>query len=777
MSDDIVAQVRVIIRFSDELSDDPDPASLLRNSEPKRWNDFVADFGEPKFSRSLGQLSSRRIGELQKRAAETDPNYIPANFDAFFDIELERDVPPEKVAERLRAWRIVRSVDIEIIGPDPLVTPGDDPRFSNQGYLDAAPDGIGVASAWALAGGDGAGQRFADVERGWTVDHEDLVGNSPTLINGAIRDASRGHGTSVLGQICAVDNTIGCVGIAPNVAGVLCSSYWGSTLPEAILNAAGAMDFGDTILLEVQVQVSTTPEGNSTYGPCETIDLNFEAIRLAVALGMIVVEAGGNGTYVGGSATTPAVDLDAYTKGGQQILNPASADFRDSGAIMVAAASSAAPHTRMSWSTHGARMDCYGWGENIDTLSSNSSGSTTMYRSNFGGTSGASPIVTGAALCVQGVFEAQNGFRLSPGQMRAILSDPATNTPASPAETSLMGVMPDLAQILGPQLGLRPDIYLRDFVGDDGDPHGGAISSSPDIIVRTTAVANPQAAFGAGSGTEMLNDLGHVVEAGQDNFIYVRALNRGEASASGATARIFWSPPSTLLTPDLWTEVGVKSMPDLPIGDLLTCADALVWPAAEIPGTGHYCFVGLLDHPLDPAPPLASFENWDNFRTFIRRNNNVTWRNFNVVGVDPAAPEPGPLNFAVAGWIDRPLPMGIEMRLKLPTGSKVLLDLPLRFLRDLDANLNIVKIDERRRRAIAQLPSGGRVVLGQGNIPAKARYDMTLQVALPDGVSGNIGRVDVRQLYKNEEEVGRVTWLFQDRRIRDELDKKLGAAS
>ena len=58
-------------------------------------------------------------------------------------------------------------------------------------------------------------------------------------------------------------------------------------------------------------------------------------------------------------------------------------------------------------------------------------------------------------------------------------------------------------------------------------PHAGAISASPDIILRPTPVANPQAAFGAGSGTE--NDATSVstAEIGQDNLIYVRVLNQG----------------------------------------------------------------------------------------------------------------------------------------------------------------------------------------------------------------------------------------------------------
>ncbi|NJM30793.1 MAG: hypothetical protein HC855_12460 [Rhizobiales bacterium] len=332
------------------------------------------------------------------------------------------------------------------------------------------------------------------------------------------------------------------------------------------------------------------------------LDINYEAIRLATALGVVVVEAGGNGTNNGG---TPAVDLDVYTNaGGQRILwrDPANADFRDSGAIIVAASTSSAPHTRLAYSTFGERIDCYGWGQNVETTTTDAMGSTTAYRSNFGGTSSASPIVTGAALCVQGVFESSNNSGSARGRCGLLLSDPALNTPPAASETTAMGVLPDLQSILNSSVGLTPDIYLRDFVGDSGEPHGGAISASPDIIVRPVAVANPQASFGAGSGTENSASEGYTVQGGQDNFIYVRALNQGPVDAAGATATVYWSEVSTLVTPDLWNLVGTVNMPVIPQGEVLTCADALTWSSADIPATGHYCFVGLLDHLNDPAP-------------------------------------------------------------------------------------------------------------------------------------------------------------------------------
>ena len=67
-----------------------------------------------------------------------------------------------------------------------------------------------------------------------------------------------------------------------------------------------------------------------------------------------------------------------------------STDFRNSGAIMVGARSSVAPHTRLGFSNNGSRIDCYAWGESVDTTSTNSEGTdNTLYTSGFNGTSSA----------------------------------------------------------------------------------------------------------------------------------------------------------------------------------------------------------------------------------------------------------------------------------------------------------------------------------------------------------------------------------------------------
>jgi hypothetical protein len=122
-------------------------------------------------------------------------------------------------------------------------------------------------------------------------------------------------------------------------------------------------------------------------------------------------------------------------------------------------------------------------------------------------------------------------------------------------------------------------------------------------------------------------------------------------------------------------------MPSVPTGDLLTVSDAAVWPSGAIPASGHYCFVALIGHAYDPAAAPADFLSWDNFRQFIRANNNVTWRNFNVVNnTPPPSSEPRnyvPLPFLAAGAPDRARRMRLEVVGRLPKGTLAVLEITL----------------------------------------------------------------------------------------------------
>lgn len=739
------------------------------------WDKLVKTFPGITLQPLISDASKKKADELVKKARNTDPTYKGVDFGKFFRIDVPSGTDAQDLVKNLAEWKSVETVYADYPAPDPLVNDADDPRAVNQDYLDAAPVGIDARYAWGFAGGDGAGQAFIDMERGWTLNHEDLTAHGAALLHGTLLNSSRSHGTSVLGEICAVDNTLGCVGIVPNVASVNVVSYHGSTRPDAIIAAISSLVFGDVLLLEAQVSVPNSTAG--MLGPIEVLDADYEAIRLATALGIIVVEAGGNGTNNG---MAPALNLDTYENAaGQRILfrDAANPDFRDSGAIIVTAASSAAPHTRLVYGPHGQRIDCYAWAQNINTTDSDNGGSTNLYRTNFGGTSGASPIITGAALAVQGIAQATLGYRFSPRQMRAILSNPATGTAPSAAETTLIGVMPNLRNIIDTVINAAPDIYIRDFVGDTGEPHTGSISASPDIIVRPVEELNPQTAFGPGSGTENSNTLGYEVESGQDNYIYTRVLNQGGSDATNVTATVYWSQVATLITPDMWNEIGSVNIPLVPAGEILTVSNKITWPAAGIPAMGHYCFVGTIGTAGDPAPLPADFLNFDNFRKYIRENNNVTWRNFNVVNNDPS-PDPDvpkgfrALPFLFPGAPDKTRNMQLRFFLRLPKGAKVLLEVPPH-LGDLFGRLTATQATKTKKgNILIPLRSNGKFDSRDIPLKAKSKHGLRLLVQIPDQFKKLTYSVAVAQVFEKEE-VGRVSWRLVPAKEIDERKKLL----
>lgn len=716
------------------------------------WTKLVEEFPGIDVRPRWKAAKPAEIRELLEKAQRTDPRYRPAPLLSYFEVVCPGDVDPDRVAERLMAWSTVadawRAPDPT---PPPTVTPADDPRSSNQGYLDPADDGIDAEFAWTIAGGDGAGQRLVDIEWGWTLDHEDLDAHGATLLSG-LNNGYEGHGTAVLGEIAAVDNTIGCIGITPALASIGVIGQWRTAADfdtaDAILDACKRMGFGDVLLLEAHNDYN-----DFELVPVEAFTDTYETIRLATALGIIVVEAGGNG----------GEDLDLVTNpAGENFFDPTDPSFRDSGAIIVGAASSAAPHTRLSFSSHGARIDCYAWGENIDTTGDGWTGtSTTAYTSSFGGTSGASPIITGAALSVQGMVEAASGTRLSPSQMRDVLTNALTSTPSADPAVDRIGVMPDLGAIVAAgEFNLRPDIYLRDFVGDTGDPHTGAISASPDVILLPVTVADPQAAYGGGSGTENLATLGHEAVASQDNYVYVRAANRGGSIATGTTVEVFWSPVSTLVTPDLWSSIGTLALPALPTGDTLVAAGPITWAAADIPAPGHYCFVAILDHPQDPGPSPVDFLDWDNFKAFIRNHNNVTWRNFNVV---PNAPPPGaPMSnqpFLMAGAFDKARRMRLEVTLRLPRGSRAELRLPSHLAEGLLRHRSpFYRLDHDARIGVPLNPSG-RTRFPDVALRPRSRHELELRVLIPEQ-ERHSSYLGWAAQFEDDDELGRVTWRF-----------------
>jgi hypothetical protein len=442
--------------------------TYLRSRKLGKPDRLVEIFPKIRFER-LYTLPEEKIRQFIRRAVDGDRSYRPRNLLNYFVLRVPDRAPLQKLIDELLSWDIVETAFVTPPISDPNVNYLQNPLTTAglPGHMKPAPYGIDAECAWNTPGGDGAGIRVIDLEGGWMLDHEDLKDHQAVVLgNGSIMPNSVPHGTNVLGVICAVDNDKGGVGIAPNVAAVNVVSHSGQMLnvPQAIVLASSNLGFGDVLVLEVQISVDDPArDGTGSHPiPCEANIAIFDVIRAATAAGIVVVEAAGNG----------GVDLDANAlnasavANGRSILNRNSPlGFSDSGAILVGASFSAVVggrHARYAGTNFGSRIDCYAWGENVATTDAVWNTITKDYsvsdyvpapsRPAFDGTSAATAIIAGAALSVQGMFQAAFGSagRLSPTNLRTILSDPNNGTSSTNGQAvDRIGVMPDLCKIKG----------------------------------------------------------------------------------------------------------------------------------------------------------------------------------------------------------------------------------------------------------------------------------------------------------------------------------------
>jgi hypothetical protein len=394
-------------------------------------------------------LDVKQVSELHKRAMEFDVDYKPVDFLSYYVLECRSSVFVNNQLQKLQG-----NDSIEWAYPDPSsaippnIQPTRNPLSAYQAYLGNSPVGIGVSHAWKKKGGKGDSTvKFVDIEQGWMMDHECL--DIHTLpVTGVNLEYFSDHGAAVMGIIMMRNNNAGGIGITPLTNGFIMSQYRMDGIPntpDAILSALPYLDAGDILLLEAQVR---DPQDGFSFWPVESCEANFDMIRLATAMGIIVIEPCGNGNInssVGNS-------LDEYKNaGGQNIFDRSKPCFKDSGAIMVAAATSNSPHERMHYSNYGNRIDCFAWGEDILTagMYPGASGiAINTYTDQFGGSSGAAAIIAGVAISLQGMMERNYNCRLHPKQMRSILGDPCYGTvSADGIVVDKIGVMPDLEKI------------------------------------------------------------------------------------------------------------------------------------------------------------------------------------------------------------------------------------------------------------------------------------------------------------------------------------------
>jgi len=347
------------------------------------------------------------------------------------------------------------------------------PNFqSRQGYLGAAPEGIDALWAHTQRGGRGYGVRMVDLEWGWRFTHEDLRRNQGGVLAGANASADN-HGTAVLGEIGGDVNDFGVLGIAPDCHQ---SAVSFTTLPTAtaIRTAANRLRRGDIMLLEIHRAGPNSRRGRGQFGyiAIEWWPADYDAICYAVARGVLVVEAAGNGfqnlddpIYDQPQAGFPDSWSNPFRRGG-----------RDSGAILVGAGAPppgthgrdhGPDRSRLAFSNYGRAVDAQGWGREVTTCGygdlQGGRSRDLWYTDRFSGTSSASPIVVGALASTQGVLRARGRTPLSPVRARSLLratGSRQTNAPGRP-RSQRIGNRPNLRHLIPRALSTRDWIGVQ----------------------------------------------------------------------------------------------------------------------------------------------------------------------------------------------------------------------------------------------------------------------------------------------------------------------------
>jgi hypothetical protein len=297
------------------------------------------------------------------------------------------------------------------------------------------------------------------------------------------------------------------------------------------------------------------------------------------------------------------------------------------------------------------------------------------------------------------------------------------------------------------------DLFLRDNLEDHGrEPLiGGGISCSPDIIVYSQQLLDPEATLLTPAAQD--NDmLGEPIEFGQDNFIYLRVQNRGLQSTSGK-AKLYWTLPSALPTPASWHYLGETDIPAVPSGEMIV-AGPVKWAKADIPVPNHYCFVGLIQSGDDPAPDKDAIHTLDDFYRLIRESNNATWKNFDVH--DVFANSVNSLEFHIQGWPRIKLSADLLIDLSaVPTEMET----RLRILKRLSAPAsleNMELVEESERYQNFQVQSGTCAYLCGIALKPSDDTQAWLEVVIPEDFPNGVYRLGVAQIVDGRE-MGRVT--------------------
>ncbi len=206
----------------------------------------------------------------------------------------------------------------------------------------------------------------------------------------------------------------------------------------------------------------------------------------------------------------------------------------------------------------------------------------------------------------------------------------------------------------------KVDVWVSDPAPDKGvEPNtvSSNIWTSPDVWIRN-------------QDDKALQHQN--VKQGQDNFVNVRVRNRGNLIAKDTKVEIYYIKASLgRAWPKDWTPVGSVMLDSLEPGKQSIVT--IPWNKGKVPGPGHYCFYVKLVNAQDP---LFATET-ANAQTNTFKNNNIAWRNFDIVGLTTKVVD----KFEVTAQNPNPTPSKIDLVFEEPehmldnAGTKAIVDL------------------------------------------------------------------------------------------------------
>jgi subtilisin family serine protease len=456
------------VKFQDGLNVQAQSGKLFLAEEVYPNTSDCNQYGhwEPFYSISPEQLQSYYLKAKENLKKNlSDPNTL-------FEFHVNPGADLEMVKRKLETLTAIKYVSI----PPKLSIPVVPNLQPSQLYLFDQEPGIHVEEFWNAYSVFGSEVKICDVEYIFNADHEDL----PTVIIIGPQPEDPGfgpnHGTAVLGEIASLNDGIGTTGIAYQSQLYFAGAYINQVyyLEEALINTLSELEEGDVVLIEQQIMAfeGTPDEG---YAPVEWYEPFYDAIQLISGNGLIVVEAAGNGNR---NLDDPMFTVD--NDGHYPFLpeNWSEAIMVGAGAVGIDDVS----RSRLWFSNYGSRIDLQGNGEGVVTTGYGSAyasdGPNKSYSNNFGGTSGASPIVVGAVTLLQSLSKNFTGNTLTKNEIRNLLVNTGKPQVAGVLfpVTEKIGPLPNIfaaGNFLIDQLGIE-EAYDKNAVSIFPNPNNGS---------------------------------------------------------------------------------------------------------------------------------------------------------------------------------------------------------------------------------------------------------------------------------------------------------------